>query len=128
MVHQRVGMASEIRMEERLHGRADAVNDCMQISRLRFRSTPELFQRRKNGPAPGMPEYYDESCTRSFCGEFDAGNLRRGDDVASNADDKQVTKALIEDDLRRNSRIGTSKDNGEGLLAFGQRLTPRRVR
>jgi hypothetical protein len=75
-----------------------------------------------------MSQHYDESCAGPFRSELDASNLRRGDDVASNTDDKQVTKALIEDDLRRHSRIGTSEDNGERLLACYQRLAACLVR
>jgi len=75
-----------------------------------------------------MSQHYDESCAGAFRRELDAANLRGRDDVASYADDKQVTKALIEDDLRRHSRIGTSEKNGERLLACCQRLATCLVR
>jgi hypothetical protein len=75
-----------------------------------------------------MSQHHDESCAGAFRAELDARNLRRGNNVASNADDKQVTKALIEDDLRRYSRIGTPENNGKWLLACSQGLAPRLIR
>ncbi len=54
--------------------------------------------------------------------ELDAADLRRGDDVSGNTDDKQITKALIEDDLRWHPRIGTSENDVERLLARRQRI------
>jgi hypothetical protein len=48
--------------------------------------------------------------------ELDRPNLRGGDDVSRNPNDEQVAESLIEDDLGRNTRIRTTKDNCERLL------------
>ena len=64
-------------------------------------------------------------------GELDAANLRGSNDVAGDADDKQVAQTLIEDHLCRDSRIGTPEDDGELLLTCRQlaaaRLAPEYV-
>ena len=58
--------------------------------------------------------------------ELDAADLGRRHDVSSDADDKQVAEALVEDDLGRHARIGTTEDDGERLLPRGQ-LAPARL-
>jgi hypothetical protein len=70
-----------------------------------------------------MAQDYDESCTGSLRRKFDTANLRRRNNVSGYADHKQIAKALIEDDLRRYPRIGTSENNGERLLPSHQLAT-----
>jgi len=53
-------------------------------------------------------------------GELDAPDLRGGDDVAGDADDKQVAQALVKNDLGRHPRVRTAEDDGEGRLAGRQ--------
>jgi hypothetical protein len=64
-----------------------------------------------------VTQHHDESGAEPPRGELDTADLRRGDDVSGNTDDKQVTQTLIEDDLRWHPRIGTSENDGERLLA-----------
>jgi hypothetical protein len=52
--------------------------------------------------------------------EFDATDLRRSDNIAGYADDKQIAQPLIEDDLHGHSRIGTAQNGRERFLARGQ--------
>ena len=52
-----------------------------------------------------MPEHDDKPGVETLRREFDAADLGRRDDVSGNADDKQITEALIEHDLRRASQI-----------------------
>src|ERR1700722_1838650 len=75
-----------------------------------------------------MSENDHESCTEPFRGELDAGNLRRGDNVASHTDDEQITEPLIENNLCGHARIRTSENNGERLLACCERLAAFLVR
>jgi hypothetical protein len=75
-----------------------------------------------------MAQHHDESGAEPSRRELDAADLRRGDDVSGNTDDKQVTKALIEDDLRWHPRIGTSENDSEGLLARRQLAAARLAR
>ncbi len=75
-----------------------------------------------------VAQHHDESCGEALRGELDAADLRRGDDVSGNADDKQVAQAAVEDDLRRHARIGTFENDGERLLAGGQLAAARPAR
>lgn len=43
------------------------------------------------------------------------------DDVASDADHKQIAHALVEQHLRRDARIGAADDHGFGKLNVGER-------
>jgi hypothetical protein len=65
-------------------------------------------------------------------GEFDTADLGGSNDVAGYPNDEQVSQALIEDQLRRNPRIGASEDDREGPLSRCQGnasgLTQERVR
>jgi hypothetical protein len=65
----------------------------------------------------------DESRAEPFRGEFDAGDLRRSDDVPCYPDDEQVSEPLIEDDLGRDPRIGASENDRERFLT-GRHLEP----
>ena len=76
----------------------------------------KFLQGRQNRPALGVSQHHDQPRAEPRRGELDAADLRRGDDVSGNTDDKQVAEALIEDDLRGHPRIGTSENDGERLL------------
>jgi hypothetical protein len=67
-----------------------------------------------------VAQHHDERCPKPFCGKLDAPDLRGRDDISGNADNKQVAQALIEHDLCWHARVGTSENNGEGLLAIRQ--------
>ena len=67
-----------------------------------------------------MPQNHHQPCAEPRRGELDAADLRRSDDVSGNADDKQVAKALVEDDLCWHPRVGTSENDGERLLTCRQ--------
>lgn len=92
----------------RLQRRPDPVNDRVETRRLAPGWTRECIRGRQNGSTPGVAEHHDEACAEPPGGELDAADLGWGDDVPGNADDEQVTKALVEDDLRRHTRIRTS--------------------
>src|SRR5881409_3519796 len=102
------------------HGWPDTVNDRPEVPRVVFRRTPKFLQGGQNSPTLGVAQHHDESCAEPFRGELDAADLRRGHDVSCNTDDKQVTETLIEDDLSRHPRIGTSENDGKRLLACRQ--------
>jgi hypothetical protein len=74
-----------------------------------------------------MTQDHDEAGVETLRGELDAAYLRRGNDISSHADDKQVTQALIEDDLGWHTRIRTAQDDREGLLALRQCTAAGRV-
>src|SRR5205823_5659495 len=72
----------------------------------------------------------DQSGPETRRRELDAAHLRRGDNIAGNADDKKVTQALVEHDLCRDARIGAPENNGKrglrlrefnALQSFGAR-------
>ena len=66
-----------------------------------------------------MTNYNDQSRLEFFCSELDASDLRSGDNVAGYANHKQVTKALIEDQLGGHSRVRTAVNYRERVLSFG---------
>ncbi len=83
-----------------------------------------------------MSEDQHESYSELQRCKFDATSRTRSHDVSSNANDEQVTETLIENDLRRNPRVGASENDGKRLLArhnfvavlrTGARLTTRRA-
>ncbi len=53
--------------------------------------------------------------------EFDTPQNKFIDQIARIADDKQIAEPLIEDDLRRDARIGASQDRCDRLLFVNQR-------
>jgi hypothetical protein len=67
-------------------------------------------------------------CAKPLCGELDATDLRRSDDISGNADDEQVAQALVEDDLCRHPRVGTTENDGERLLTCRQLVAVRLTR
>src|ERR1051325_3174335 len=58
-------------------------------------------------------------------GELDAADLRGSDDIAGDADHEQVAEPLVEDDLRRDPRIGAAEHDRERLLAVRELGAPR---
>jgi hypothetical protein len=73
-----------------------------------------------------MAQDHHQPRAETLGGELYAANLRRGDDVAGDADDEQVSQALIEHDFRGHARIGASEDDSERILA--QTSSARRLR
>jgi hypothetical protein len=64
-----------------------------------------------------MAEDHDQPRPETLGGELDAANLRGRDDVAGDADDEEVSQALIEYDFRGHGRIGASQYDRERILA-----------
>src|SRR2546422_8817891 len=62
---------------------------------------------------------------RSRRSKLHAADLGRRDDVSGDADDEQVTKSLLENELGGNTRVGAPEDNGKWLLRRGERKTTR---
>jgi len=50
--------------------------------------------------------------------EFDAGDLRRSDDVSGNSNDKKVAQALVEDDFNRYPGVRTTQDDRKRVLSL----------
>src|SRR2546422_1499609 len=50
---------------------------------------------------------------RSRRSKLHAADLGRRDDVSGDADDEQVTKSLLENELGGNTRVGAPEDNGK---------------
>jgi hypothetical protein len=63
-----------------------------------------------------VPEHDDESRAESLGGVLDAPDQRWSDDVPGDADDEQIAEPLIEDDLRRNARVGAAENDRVRLL------------
>ena len=118
--HQSVRVVPEVGRQQRFHGWPNAVDDRAKVPRLVVRRPLKFFQRCQNRPTLGVSQNHHQPCAEPLCGELDAADLRGGDDVSGNADDKQVAKALIEDDLCRHPRVGTSENDGERLLTCRQ--------
>jgi len=112
-------------LQQAFHRRADAIDDRAQITGLLARGPGELLQGCVNGAAVGMAQHHHQARAESLGRELDAAHLRRGDDVAGNADDEQVAQPLIKHDLRGHARVGATEDDGERLLADGQLAPPR---
>src|SRR5688572_5022244 len=74
-----------------------------------------------------MAEHDDEPRLELLGRELDAADLRRRDDVARDANHKQVSEALIEHDLGRDARIGATEDDRERLLPLRDLLAARRA-
>ena len=71
---------------------------------------------------------WNERRAEALDGKLDAADLRRGDDVARDPDDEEIAKALVEDDLGRDARVGAAEHDGERLLPIGQGATARMMR
>ena len=64
-----------------------------------------------------MAHHHDQAGAKLLGGELDTANLCRRHNVAGYANHKQMTEAEVEHDLCWHTRVGTTKDNGEWLLA-----------
>ena len=76
----------------------------------------KLFQRRQNRAALRMSQNHHEPRSESRCGELDAPDLRRRNNVACNPNDEQIAEPLIEYHLGRNSRVGATEYDCHWLL------------
>jgi hypothetical protein len=128
MPHERIRIVSELCRQQNFHGGPDAVDDRTQIARLVLPRPHQLFQRGRHRPAPGVAQHHDERRPEALGGKLHAANLRGRDDIAGDADDKQVAEALVEDDLRRYPRVGTPEDDGERFLVDRQLMASRLAR
>ena len=88
-----------------------------KMRRLLLRRSEELFKSGKNCSAVGMAENDNEGGAESLNSELDAADLGGRDNVAGDANDKEVTKALVKDDFGGDARVRAAKDNRERLLA-----------
>lgn len=67
----------------------------------------------------GVAENDDQVGVKVFDGVFDTADSLVGDDVAGDADDEEIADALIEEEFGGNPGIGTTEDDGERVLTFG---------
>ncbi len=123
--HQCLVVVSEIRCEQCLHRRANAIDDRAEIPRLVLRFLAEFLERGQNDSTLRVTEYDDQPRLEPVGGELHAADLGLGDDVAGHPDHEQVAESLLEDDLGGNSRVGASENDGERLLAAYQPPAPR---
>ena len=110
----------QVGREQILDRRTNQIDDGAQVPGLVFLGPLQLLQGCLDGAAVRMPEDHHESRSELFGGELDAADLRRGDDVAGDADHEQIAEPLIEDDFHGHARIGTAKNDRERLLARGE--------
>src|SRR5882762_2163861 len=75
-----------------------------------------------------MAHYDNQSGTESCRRELNAADLGRCDDVACDSNDKEVAKALVEDQFRGDAGIRTTEDDCERLLSRDQRGTTGMIR
>jgi len=71
-----------------------------------------------------VPENDDETSSEPGSSEFDASYTRRGDNIPSNANDKQIAQSLIKYDLGWDTRVGATEHDGERLLTPDEFVTP----
>jgi hypothetical protein len=117
---------SQIGREQTLDRGSDAIHDRAQVAGLVFRRPLKLLEGGNDSAALRVAEYHDQPSIVARGGEFDAADLGRGHDVAGYTYHEQVAQALIEYDLRWNTRVGAAEDDRERLLPRGQ-LGPARV-
>jgi hypothetical protein len=67
-----------------------------------------------------VPKHDRQARAEACSSKLHAADLRRRDDIPSYSNDEQITKPLPENEFRRNSRVGTSQDNGKRLLGMGE--------
>ena len=116
------GSCLEFCRHQGFHRWTNAVDDRTQIPRLVPRRLLKLFQGGQDSAASGVPQNHHQPRAEPCRGELHAADLRRCDDVSSHADDKEVAKTLIEDNLRRHPRVRASKNDGKRLLTCRQRV------
>src|SRR5438876_10728365 len=83
------------------------------------------LQRSLDCTAALMTQDHDQARAQVRDCVFDAAQRMVVDQIASRANDEKVTQVLVEDQLRRNARIGASDDDGERVLRL-RRLRPTR--
>ena len=66
-----------------------------------------------------MAHYDNEARAKFRSRKLDTANLRRLDNVAGDANDKQVAQALVKYDFGGRPRIRTPQDDGKRLLSTG---------
>ena len=76
------------------------------------------IERRGDGTAQGVAEHDHETRPELLGGELDAPDLRRGDDIARDADHEEVADSLVEDVFDGHARVRAAEHDGERLLAF----------
>ena len=72
-----------------------------------------------------MTHNNDQPRTEPRCGELNTSHLRGCNNVPCDTDNKEVSKPLVEDKLRRNAGVGASEHNRERLLTNDERGTSR---
>ena len=120
LLYQSIQIVPEVGLKQSFYRGPHAINDRPHISRLVFRRPLKLFEGCQDCSALGVAEHDHKSRAEPLSGEFNAANLRRGNDISGNANNKQVSQALIKHDLRRNARIGTSENDRKWLLTLRQ--------
>jgi hypothetical protein len=126
--HQSFRIVPEFRRSQWFHSRPNPVEDRTQTLQRHTRCRLKLLESYSNGPALGMPKNDHQPGPEVHRSELDTRQLRRSDDISSNADDKEIAKPAIKDDLRRHPRIGTPENDGERLLAHHQLAAARWAR
>ena len=71
-----------------------------------------------------MAEHDDKAGTELLCSELHAADLGSRDDIAGDANHKQVAEILVENQLDGNTRIRAPEDDGERLLSFNRGGSP----
>lgn len=121
-VHEVFSLAVLVRAEQGLYCRGDPVSDGTQTGRLIAGRTLQLFDGGCDRATARVTKDHDETGGKLSRGEFDAADLGWTDNVARDADHEKVAQPLIENDLYRSPRIGTSQDNRERFLT-GDKIT-----
>jgi hypothetical protein len=67
-----------------------------------------------------MAQNHDQRRFEEIDRVFEARKAIVIDEIASDANNEEIARPLIEDQFRRHTRICTSQDGGERMLGFGQ--------
>src|ERR1700757_4984805 len=78
------------------------------------------FHRGIDGPATLMTEYDNQAGAQNIDAVLDASQAFIVEHVARYSNDEQISEALIKDDLRWHTRIGTTQDNRKWVLTFDE--------
>ena len=76
----------------------------------------------------GMAQNHNQARTETRRCKLNASDLGRSHDVARDSDDEEIANALAEHDLRRNTRVGASENDGDRFLSIRQLVTVRSAR
>ena len=96
-----------------IYGRADEGVEPADLPRHRLR-----LDRGPDRSATGVAEHHDGLGAKDRDAVFEAGDDRRGGDIAGDTRDEQMPDALIEYQLDRHARIRTGQHGGKRLLLF----------